>query len=126
LAITLFEQGALLVHLRHGGSPVRDLDDRERPDFRRERRRQREATPEPLLNRLRVLSLQLLLVYAAYVRRLWQRAESLPYLNDRPYSLALYLLFGAEFFHQVCRRVEFDLETTTQPSPDLCRCGSSD
>ena len=98
----------------------------ERDALLAERRRQREATPEPLLNRLRVLSLQLLLVYAAYVRRLWQRAESLPYLNDRPYSLALYLLFGAEFFHQVCRRVEFDLETTTQPSPDLCRCGSSD
>lgn len=53
---------------------------------------------------------QLLLLYAAYVRRLWQRAESLPYINDRPYSLALYLLFGPEIFLPICRDVEFDVE----------------
>ena len=50
------------------------------------------------------------LLLAAYVRRLWQRAESLPYLNDRPYTLALYLLFGRDIFPAICREVEFDVE----------------
>jgi hypothetical protein len=53
---------------------------------------------------------QLLLLFAAYVRRLWQRAESLPYVNDRPYTLALYLLFGSDIFAPICRAVEFDVE----------------
>jgi hypothetical protein len=53
---------------------------------------------------------QLLLLFAAYVRRLWQRAESLGYLNDRPYTLALYLLFGSDIFAPICREVEFDIE----------------
>jgi hypothetical protein len=53
---------------------------------------------------------QLLLLFAAYVRRLWQRAESLHYVNDRPYTLALYLLFGPDVFYPICREVEFDLE----------------
>jgi len=52
----------------------------------------------------------LLLLFGAYVRRLWQRAESLPYLNDRPYTLALYLLFGPDIFAPICRQVEFDVE----------------
>ncbi|MBI3910563.1 MAG: hypothetical protein HY320_06465 [Armatimonadetes bacterium] len=87
-----------------------------------ERRRQRQATPPEVVEDLRLVNLRLLLIYAAYVRRLWQRADSLQYLNDRPYSLALYLLFGPEFFHHLCRRVEFDLEYTTKPSPDSCGC----
>jgi hypothetical protein len=56
------------------------------------------------------LDCQLQLLVAAYVRRLWQRAESLPYLNDRPYTLALYLLFGRDIFPPICRNVEFDVE----------------
>ncbi|MCC2669952.1 MAG: hypothetical protein K0Q72_2423 [Armatimonadetes bacterium] len=59
---------------------------------------------------LEQIELQLLLIYAAYVRRLWQRAESLPYLNDRPYTLSLYLLFGRDIFPPICRNVEFDVE----------------
>lgn len=57
-----------------------------------------------------VLDLQLQLLVAAWVRRLWQRAESLPYLNDRPYTLALYLAFGSDIFGPICRSVEFDVE----------------
>jgi hypothetical protein len=53
---------------------------------------------------------QQLLLFAACVRRLWQQAESLPYLNDRPYTLALYLLFGQDIFAPICREVEFDIE----------------
>lgn len=56
------------------------------------------------------IEVQQLLLVAAYVRRLWQRAESLPYLNDRPYTLALYLLFGRDIFPPICREVEFDVE----------------
>ncbi len=56
------------------------------------------------------IELQLFLLCAAYVRRLQQRAESLAYLNDRPYSLALYLLFGRDIFYPICREVEFDIE----------------
>jgi hypothetical protein len=55
----------------------------------------------------------LLLLIAAYVRRLRQRAESLRYVNDRPYTLALYLLFGTDIFGPICRQVEFDVEYVT-------------
>ncbi len=58
----------------------------------------------------------LLLLVAAYVRRLWQQAESLPYINDRPYTLALYLLFGTDIFPPICRRVEFDVEYLAPPA----------
>ena len=53
---------------------------------------------------------RLLLLWTAYVRRLWQRAESLSYVNDRPYTLSLYLLFGRDIFPPICREVEFDVE----------------
>ena len=66
--------------------------------------------PEAARAELERIECQLLLLYAAYVRRLWQRAESLPYVNDRPYTLALYLLFGREIFPPICRNVEFDVE----------------
>ena len=57
------------------------------------------------------------------VRQLWQRAESLPYLNDRPYSLALYLLFGPEFFRHLCRHVEFDVEHAGERASESAECG---
>lgn len=82
--------------------------------------------PEAMQEERERVECQLLLLFAAYVRRLWQRAESLSYLNDRPYSLALYLLFGPEVFLPICREVEFDVEylslgwgdpsTATQPA----------
>jgi hypothetical protein len=58
----------------------------------------------------RAVETRILVLVAAYARRLWQRAESLPYVNDRPYALALYLLFGRDIFPPICRQVEFDLE----------------
>ncbi|HTE18483.1 MAG TPA: hypothetical protein VK689_08890, partial [Armatimonadota bacterium] len=70
------------------------------------------------------LECQLLLLFGAYVRRLWQRAESLGYVNDRPYTLALYLLFGSDIFPPICREVEFDVEYVSpcvkqyQPAPE--------
>jgi hypothetical protein len=82
----------------------------EREALLESRRRARADTPPEQEARRRRIETALLLLYAAYVRQLWQRAASLPYLNDRPYSLALYLLFGPEFFHHLCRNVEFDLE----------------
>jgi hypothetical protein len=66
--------------------------------------------PAACQEELERLDCQLQLLVAAYVRRLWQRAESLPYLNDRPYTLALYLLFGRDIFPPICRNVEFDVE----------------
>ena len=68
------------------------------------------------------------LLVAAYVRRLWQRAESLTYLNDRPYTLALFLLYGRDIFPPICRDVEFDVEyispclsvTRLDSAPALC------
>jgi hypothetical protein len=67
-------------------------------------------TMQPLNDRLGKVDCALQLLTAAYLRRLWQRAESLPYLNDRPYTLALYLLFGMDIFPPICRNVEFDVE----------------
>lgn len=70
---------------------------------------------------------RLLVIVAAYVRRLCQRAESLAYVNDRPYTLALYLLFGIDIFPAICREVEFDIEYVSlcgdfAAAPE-CECG---
>lgn len=77
--------------------------------------------PEAIREARERIECQLLLLFAAHVRRLWQRAESLSYVNDRPYSLALYLLFGPEVFLPICREVEFDVEYLSlgwgDPSP---------
>jgi hypothetical protein len=64
---------------------------------------------------------RMLVLFAAYVRRLWQRAESLPYVNDRPYTLALYLLFGQDIFPPICRQVEFDVEYLSAGCEDALR-----
>jgi hypothetical protein len=90
-----------------------------------ERRSQRDQTPEPIRRELAALNTGLLLMYAALVRRLWQRAESLPYLNDRPYSLSLYLLFGSEFFHRLAEAASFSFEYVVERQPELCSgcCG---
>lgn len=92
---------------------------RRREELLAERRALVEAAPRPirvspipaeLEAEREQVETQMLLVLAAYIRRLWQRAESLPYLNDRPYTLALYLLFGSDIFYPICRQVEFDVE----------------
>jgi hypothetical protein len=97
------------------GRVVPDVECRQRLDTERER-----------------VEAALLVLIAAYVRRLWQRAESLPYLNDRPYTLALYLLFGRDIFPPICRNVEFDIEylspivdpTPSCPHPEACGAGA--
>ncbi len=61
------------------------------------------------------LELRLQLILAAQIRRLVQVTESLPYLNDRPYTLALYLMFGEELLQTLVQRAEFDIEPAGQP-----------
>src|SRR5262249_22716637 len=85
-----------------------------------ERRARRQETPEPVQRELAGLDTQLLVLFAALVRRLWQRADSLPYLNDRPYSLALYLLFGPALFSTLAQRAAFHFEYAVERQPDLC------
>lgn len=85
-----------------------------------ERRARRHETPEAVLRELVALDTQLLLLYAALVRRLWQRADSLSYLNDRPYSLALYLLFGPTFFQTLVDGAAFHFEYVVERQPELC------
>ena len=91
----------------------------EREQLLAERRRLREETPVELETTRAALECEMLVLYAAYVRTLWQRAESLPYLNDRPYTLALYLTFGPEVFPSICRQVEFDLEFPSRAAYDI-------
>lgn len=66
--------------------------------------------PQTEIDEREQVEIRLLMLYGALVRRLWQRAESLPYLNDRPYTLALYMMFGNDLFPAICRQVEFDVE----------------
>lgn len=88
-----------------------------------ERRALREACPPELAREREGIECQILLLYAAYVRRLCQQAESLPYLNDRPYSLALWLLFGPDVFHAIVSRAEFDLEYLCESVAEPSACG---
>lgn len=77
--------------------------------------RQRCAALAALDERQDALEFRLQLIFAAQVRRLVQVAESLPYVNDRPYTLALYLMFGEELLQALVQRAEFDLEPAGQP-----------
>jgi hypothetical protein len=123
---------ALLPHLRALGCElppdvlevIRELLGR-RAIVLAERRERREQTPDVLRHERAGIDTQLLVLYAALVRRLWQRAESLPYLNDRPYSLSLYLLFGPELLQRLAEQPTIALESVTERQPDLragCSC----
>lgn len=80
----------------------------------------RDRTVDLEINRLREsVDTRLKILMAAWVRRLWQRAESLSYVNDRPYTLSLYLAFGLAIFPPICRNVEFDVEWISPcPTPE--------
>src|SRR5262249_5228835 len=88
-----------------------------RDDLLARRRALRVSCPPEMEAERRTLDCQLLLLYAAYVRRLCQQADSLPYLNDRPYSLALWLLFGPEIFQVIVERAVFDFEFMCERVP---------
>jgi hypothetical protein len=85
-----------------------------------QRRALREQAPESLNRELAALDTHLLVLYAALVRLLWQRAESLPYLNDRPYSLALYLLFGPTLLQSLVDQARIHFEYVVERQPDVC------
>jgi hypothetical protein len=97
----------------------------ERDALLAKRRVLQAQTPREVAARLERLDGELLLLYAAHVRRLWQRAESLTYLNDRPYTLSLWLLFGPRLLRhlvdQACYDFEFVRERTPEPTPCGCR-----
>jgi hypothetical protein len=88
------------------------------------RRKEREHCSAEVIRAWRVVDCQILVLCAAYVRRLLQQAESLPYLNDRPYSLALWLLFGPDVFRCITSRAEFDFEFMCErvPQESACAC----
>jgi hypothetical protein len=88
-----------------------------------ERRERRQACPPQVEAERAAVECRLLLLYAAFVRRLCQQAESLPYLNDRPYSLALWLLFGPDIFRAVVARAEFDVEYLCERVAEGSPCG---
>ena len=90
-----------------------------RNDLLARRRELRENVTADLETERAKVECEMLTLYAAYVRRLWQRAESLSYLNDRPYTLGLYLAFGPDVFPPICRQVEFDLEFPSRVSYDI-------
>jgi len=46
-----------------------------------------------------------------YIQQLVQVHEGLLYLNDRPYSLAIFLMFGPEFMQSLINNVTFRVET---------------
>jgi hypothetical protein len=84
----------------------------ERAALLAERRRARppRAAARARAHRLRWVDAQITLVVAALARRQMQRAESLRYLNDRPFTLPLYLTFGADFLCELIARAEFAVE----------------
>jgi hypothetical protein len=88
-----------------------------------ERRRREPQAYRPLRDKLERIDGQILLLYAAYVRRLWQRAESLPYLNDRPYTLSLWLLFGPQMLRTLVEQATFDFEYVVERASERTPCG---
>jgi hypothetical protein len=72
-------------------------------------------TLAPLNEAQAAIETRMLLVLAAQVRRLLQVTESLPYVDDRPYTLALYLMFGEPLLHALVERAEFELEVAGLP-----------
>jgi hypothetical protein len=59
----------------------------------------------------RIVSFKIKLLVRYYMQQLLQVHDGLLYLNDRPYSLALYLMFGSEFLEELIKNVTFRIET---------------
>lgn len=61
--------------------------------------------------RFRTVSFQIKIMVRFYMKQLIQIHDGLLYLNDRPYSLAVYLMFGQEFLEDLIKNVTFRLES---------------
>jgi hypothetical protein len=59
----------------------------------------------------RVVSFKIKLIVRYYMQQLLQVHDGLLYLNDRPYSIAIYLMFGTEFVEELIKNVTFRLES---------------
>lgn len=57
--------------------------------------------------RVQILRFEIELTVNFYKQRLLSIANGLFYLNDRPYSIAIYLMFGAKFINLLLRNVTF-------------------
>jgi hypothetical protein len=57
--------------------------------------------------RVQILRFELELLVNFYKQRLLSVANGLFYLNDRPYSISIYLMFGAEFMRSLIKNVTF-------------------
>lgn len=57
--------------------------------------------------RVQILRFELDLLVNFYKQRLLSVANGLFYLNDRPYSISIYLMFGAEFIRSLIKNVTF-------------------
>lgn len=60
--------------------------------------------------RVQILRFELELFVNFYKQRLLSVANGLFYLNDRPYSISIYLMFGAEFIRSLLKNVTFRKE----------------
>jgi len=74
------------------------------------RNRKSDATEEEHL-KVQIIKLEIELAVNFYKQRLLSIADGLSYLNDRPYSIAVYLMFGANFVNSLIRNVTFRTET---------------
>jgi len=57
--------------------------------------------------RVQILRFELELLVNFYKQRLLSVANGLFYLNDRPYSISIYLMFGTEFIKSLLKNVTF-------------------
>ena len=64
-----------------------------------------------LKNKYETITFKIKLLIRYYMQQLIQIHDGLLYMNDRPYSLAIYLMFGPDFWEEMIKNVTFRLET---------------
>jgi hypothetical protein len=72
---------------------------------------ERENQTKEFRNRKNILNFKIKLMVNYYKQSLLQVHDGLIYLNDRPYSIALYLMFGPEFINALVKNVTFKFES---------------
>ena len=73
--------------------------------------RSKKKVDSTLQNKYLVVSFKIKLLIKFYMQQLIQVHDGLLYLNDRPYSLAIYLMFGEYFIEELIKNVTFRIES---------------
>ena len=73
-------------------------------------RKDKKMISKEFRNKMNLLRFKIKLIVNYYKQNLLQMYDGLIYLNERPYSIAIYLMFGSEFINTLIENVTYSFE----------------